>query len=280
MASYYSVVQYLPDPRIDERVNIGVVAFDDDAEVSARFLTNWERVSRFADADISFLRSFAQEFAAAGDTEDAQIALQRLPDGGRYGPELIRRIAGRWKNSIQLTEPRSSLRPVVELADQIAAKFLREPAPRVRNRGRRTAAQLAAREVRNALEEQLGTAGARLVKRGERVPGYHEPHEFDVVVVTDEPRLAAHGISFEIKATKQLDQLVDATLWAVDDVKQRDPDFPIGVATLPPRNNGRVFRRARRLFTELGADFITEDRLAEWAVGATRTITIDPPAAT
>ncbi|MGL4618228.1 MAG: DUF3037 domain-containing protein [Chroococcidiopsis sp.] len=32
MASRYSIVQYVPNPITDERINIGVVAFDDTAD--------------------------------------------------------------------------------------------------------------------------------------------------------------------------------------------------------------------------------------------------------
>ena len=45
MTSYYSVVQYVPNPMSGERVNVGVIAFDGHA-VRTRFLRNWTRARR------------------------------------------------------------------------------------------------------------------------------------------------------------------------------------------------------------------------------------------
>jgi len=51
MVSRYSIVQYVPNPIADQRINIGVLAFDDN-RVCVRFLSNWERVKRFGMEDI------------------------------------------------------------------------------------------------------------------------------------------------------------------------------------------------------------------------------------
>src|SRR5579885_3191655 len=40
MASFYTVVQYVPDPVADERINAGVIVFSRD-RVAARFVKNW-----------------------------------------------------------------------------------------------------------------------------------------------------------------------------------------------------------------------------------------------
>lgn len=262
MASHYSVVQYLPDPRTGERINIGVVAFAED-EASARFLKNWERVSRFAPEDITFLKEFAKELETSVEDED-QIELEHF-NGGALNEELVREIANGWKNSIQLTAPRGSLRSVSETLEFITEKFLRDPPKKQRNRGRRTAAKLTAGAVRTALEERLGSRGAQMLRRNYMVHGRHDDHSFDIAVVNGGPDLLAHAVSFEIKQTKSLDRLVDATLWAIDDVKTRDPEFPVGMAALPPREENNIFEHAREVVTGLGADFVVEDELPNWA---------------
>jgi Protein of unknown function (DUF3037) len=58
MPGYYSVVQYLPDPVTDERVNIGVITYGDGG-IRCRFLRTWTRVRMFGGEDVSFLREFA-----------------------------------------------------------------------------------------------------------------------------------------------------------------------------------------------------------------------------
>lgn len=67
MVSYYSIIQYIPDPIADERINIGVLAFDDHS-VQVKFLSRWDRVSSFAPvADVSFLREFAQQMQTVAE---------------------------------------------------------------------------------------------------------------------------------------------------------------------------------------------------------------------
>jgi hypothetical protein len=41
MPARYSVIQYLPDPATDERINFGVLAFGDGDHLYARFVRNW-----------------------------------------------------------------------------------------------------------------------------------------------------------------------------------------------------------------------------------------------
>jgi hypothetical protein len=56
MTSRYSVIQCISNPIADERINIGVFAFDDET-VRVHFLSRWDRVRCFGiSEDISFLR--------------------------------------------------------------------------------------------------------------------------------------------------------------------------------------------------------------------------------
>ena len=59
MASRYSVIQYVPNPIADERINIGVLAFNEQV-VKVHFLSRWDRVRDFGQVkDIDFLQNFA-----------------------------------------------------------------------------------------------------------------------------------------------------------------------------------------------------------------------------
>ena len=46
MPSRYSIIQYVPNPIADERIHIGVLAFDENL-VKVSFLKNWQRVKDF-----------------------------------------------------------------------------------------------------------------------------------------------------------------------------------------------------------------------------------------
>ncbi len=60
MTAQYTVVKYVPDPTIGERMNFGVITWDE-SRMCSRFLENWHRVQAFGREDIKFLRNFARE---------------------------------------------------------------------------------------------------------------------------------------------------------------------------------------------------------------------------
>src|SRR6266700_2867713 len=51
MPTTYTVVQYVPDPIADERLNVGVIAVSG-GRARSRFLTNWRRAERFGNASV------------------------------------------------------------------------------------------------------------------------------------------------------------------------------------------------------------------------------------
>ena len=123
MASKYSIVQYVPNPIADERINIGVVAFDQD-KVGVRFLHNWERVEHFGMENIDFLKDFAQRMQEA-----ASLGLLFPGDRDDDTPkhERLKKVARGWMNSVQFTEPRGSLESVDSLLEDIAETYLIPP---------------------------------------------------------------------------------------------------------------------------------------------------------
>lgn len=126
MVSYYSVVQYVPDPIANERVNIGVIVFGDGRFLS-RFLRNWDRVCHFSTRDISSTRNFAK------GVEQSTDECERLPPMIRVDPPDetgLRKLAERWMNSIQFTQPRAALRDPDALLASEAKRFLLEPSNR------------------------------------------------------------------------------------------------------------------------------------------------------
>lgn len=126
MGSSYSIIQYVPNPISEERINIGVMAFDDEA-VKVKFLTRWDRVSCFASmADLPSLKEFASEMEKV--TRQGLLfpgdVLNQTPNHER----LINVVHG-WANSIQFTEPRRSLETVDDLLADIQETYLIEPTP-------------------------------------------------------------------------------------------------------------------------------------------------------
>src|ERR1700682_5257485 len=99
MPSHYSIVQYVPDPISDERINVGVIATGDGGAVRVRFLNHWQRVRQFGLRDVSFLQDFARRI---------EIGQRELNlSGDEWSEPILRRLSSEWIQSIQLTEPRA-----------------------------------------------------------------------------------------------------------------------------------------------------------------------------
>ena len=125
MASYYSIIQYVPNPIANERINIGVLIFDD-KEIKVKFLKNWNRVKNFCMGDITFLRDFESQMQEAV-AQGLLFPGDSLLDQPRQ--ERLQRVSESWMNSVQFTEPNFSLKPVDKLLEDSIKKYLIEPAP-------------------------------------------------------------------------------------------------------------------------------------------------------
>lgn len=265
MASFYSIVQFVPDLVADERINIGAFTFGD-GRVRCHFLGNWARVQRFSPQDISFLRDFARDMAAAcRRMRQVDIAGRK-----RLGEDELRRMIAHWGNGIQFTQPRASLDTPDELLDEVAGRFLREPVTQRRERrDRRAAAGLAAGSLIAALLRRGADerTAEHLVQRHEPVAGKSGDHDFDVVLRNGVVYSAARALSFEIRGAEALSDEIGAAAWAIADVHRRDPSLPLGVVLLPPVDGSKTYGQAVQTFESLDAPILTEGNLAEWASG-------------
>jgi Protein of unknown function (DUF3037) len=266
MASKYSIVQYVPNPIANERINIGVVAFNEE-QVRVQFLTNWERVRNFGMEDITFLKTFAQRMSEA-----AECGLI-FPGDNPNAPyqERLNKIAQDWLNSIQWTEPRGSLEDVDSLLEDIASNFLGDlNLPKPHRRDRQDAARLTTSKFRNVFQQQVKNDYKELLKTSYSVQGTHAESKFDAVVANGRPYLAAHGVSFEVKIPEYLQS---SLFWMISNVKQSQPDFPIAIVALQPKkdfNNyqelQQTYRQATSTFSELGAKVLAEDEVESWVL--------------
>lgn len=123
MSSYYSVIQYSPDPLAGERINIGVLAFSDN-EIKVRFSTNWGRIKAFGKPeDMEHLKEFAARMQDA-----VKNGLMFPGDKPNKTPrhERLAKLSRGWINSIQFTEPCGSLDTVEGLLTEVAQRCLHE----------------------------------------------------------------------------------------------------------------------------------------------------------
>lgn len=269
MASHFVVVQYVPDPTAGERVNVGAIAYSDEA-VRVQFLGDWRRIKGFGGEDIGFLRDFAHDVQRA-------VALQAtgaLPPGGRLDRDAIGQMATRWQNSIQFTEPRASLKEPEALLREVVQRFLSEPIRAVEHRrDRQQAANLATSRVRSAVKAIVGGDVAEaLTKPRYAIRGDKQEHVFDVAVSNGVPYLAAHAVSLEGTESRQLLTTLDAIAWMIDDTRGQLATLPLGIVILPPRPTSqhrdsleRLRQEKAALYEELGARVLTEEQVEPWA---------------
>lgn len=271
MPSQYSVVQYVPDPVADERINIGVVVIGDSGP-RVQFLSNWDRVKRFGKEDIGYLREFASRLAV--EIKHASEELQ-LKDSGSIEKRLERMVSG-WMNSIQFTPLRGSLKSSADLLEEARATFLVDLArERQGYRDRGQAANATRRALRLALEKRFSENPDDFLKVNAPIEGRWVPHVFDAVVANGAPYLAAHALSFEIPEPKQLVRVVDAVAFQVEDVRGLSPELPIGIVVYPPNESAQnyglaleVLVRARTIFSGLDIPMLMPTDVELWAAPA------------
>ncbi len=269
MASRYSVIQYVPDPIADERINIGILVFDDQ-QVAAVFLNQWDRVRCFAMEDIQFLRLFEERMLRA---TSAGLLFPGDQENGQPRHERLLQIATSWMNSIQFTQPCGSLATVEQLLQDLPPQFLKEPPVKQKRRlrDRQGAAKLARSTIRKVLEQRFAFKEARnLLHPSHEISGRRQTHRFDATVMNGRAYLAAHGISYEVHSP---DATTDAVAWMIADVRDVDAAVPIGILMLPPQphtleraNLQKLYEQKKGLYQDMGAIVLGEAEVEPWTM--------------
>lgn len=262
MSSQYTIVQYVPNTIADERINIGLIAWQG-SYIRCRFLRDWRRIRSFGNEDPGFLRDFARECSEA-------LSSQRmLPGMGvEFGPGELEKMIANWKHGIVFTQPRGSLKPVDALLNDIGPLFIRERAIVARGRNRRSAANIVIKSLTEAVRERAPQEVDHFVKVNEPLGGALAKHRFDVVLANGRPRAAVHALSFQRKEIGYLQIEVDAVAWSITDVREKHRKIPMAVFLLPPveRAAEHAYRNATRLFRGLNATVAdNENKIDAWA---------------
>lgn len=247
MASFYSVVQYVPDMIRNERINIGVIAWSgrDKTEI---FLQNWSRV-RHMGGRAEAIKDSCEELKRM-DVDHVLLALKR------------------WENGIQLTEPSASLLDVHTLLLDAANRYLVDS--EITERAYTTKVELvrhARTAIKGSLSRLVNRAAAQLIESEPReIEGRLAVHAFDIAATNGEPIFAANAISFEVPRQKSLRQQVDASAWAIEDTRKRVESIPLAViASRPLPENSQLYQEASEVFRQLGAEVIAEESIPDWS---------------
>jgi hypothetical protein len=270
MSSFYTVVQYVPDPIADEKLNIGVVAYSG-TTVRIQFLAEWKRVKHFGGEDVDFLKDFARRFQRAVTRQTEGLPVE----GGPIDATYLGRMIGSWHNSIQLTPARASVSDPDALLREIVQRFLSEPVRAAEEGGPRdhqAARNIAISRVRRAVQALVGDVAESLTRQRYTLDGDKAPHTFAVAVSNGVPYLAAQAISLERGISSQLITALDAIAWSVTDTHAQHGALPIGVLMLQARESSphfaeieRLQRQRTDLYQSLGATVLHENEVENWA---------------
>jgi hypothetical protein len=269
MPSKYTVLQYLPDPATGERVNIGIITYGEMAG-HVRFLSRWDRVKAFAGGDITFLKDLSKEIVGRVEALTKAVTDKFV---GSFDPTVIEVWMGRWSHGVEFTPPRASMLDSAQLLNDLCTRLLEEPTPDRRpGRDRTAAARVAAHSLRAALEDKIGDESEDLLKKNYRLAGKHQAHRFDAAVANGVPYVVASGISFEGPYSDRMETFYDSLAWAVTDVASSAQAIPVAVVALPPipesdgyETQKTNFQHKAKLYSDLGAVFLTEDQYPDWA---------------
>lgn len=266
MGSKYSVIQYVPNPIANERINIGVVTFNNE-QVRVQFLQNWERVRHFGMENIDFLKDFTERMH---DAVKSGLLFPGDEKNDTPNYERLMNISRDWINSIQFTEPRGSLEDVDSLLEDASSNYLIEPSsqkPKIRDR--QVAARITISKIKKVLQHYIQDKNdaKELLKTNYRLRGNHDDHKVDVFIANGQPYLAAHGISFE-----EIQENVQRSLcYMILDVKASNPNLAIAIVTLPPIKDvdnyqelEKNYRQTTSIYEELGANVLQEDEVENW----------------
>lgn len=262
MGSFYTVVRYVPDPIADERVNIGVIAFQGD-QVKSVFLRRWTRVKQLGLENIDFLRDFADA------VENRQLPL--FESSRQWDEKAVREAVGAWANSIQFSAPKASTMDAAQTIASISKRVLLQAdlTPRKRARDKRAVVSLGAAKLHSALIQETGELADDLLKKRLMVEGKLQLHSFDLGVKNGEIIAVAQGLSFEGRHTLEQVRDADAAKWAVDDVRKRHKDAAIAILALPPKSadskSHKAYEELRHVLKGLDAELVRETKLAQWA---------------
>lgn len=246
MAANYTIVQYVPNPTADERINVGVIVFGEGI-VQSHFVENWQRIRQFGGKDIRHLRDFS-EYA------------------GRLDEVSIMRMTQRWMNSIQFTKPIWAELSHDNLVFEAAKEFLVDPPlPQRAHRSRNDVVKQTSTLLRRAVRRRAGGTGTLLVKNRRPVSGSHGDHNFDIFIGQDRPLIVAQGLSFEIPSEKA-ERDSDAVAWTVKDTKDLwvDGGLTVAVIVAPPYAATSLYRQAQKTLESLGAEWIVEREVQKW----------------
>jgi Protein of unknown function (DUF3037) len=263
MTSHYTIAQYVPDPTADERMNIGVITWDE-SRVYSNFVSDFTRARAFGGQNVGFLREFTDYVS--------DLTKKTSNDYREFAPSRIDKLISSWTDSIQFTRPRGSTKSASQLISELPAVFLhvQEKIGAAVPRSSQTkafAVRVAYKCIMDATKALAPKKARDLVQKNLQVRGRFNEHSFDIGLVNGSPFAAVNALPFGLSSRSALQKEIDASAWKFDDVRKRNGDLPLAVyIARAEHDDDALFEVTAKTFQGLKSQVISEERdMMKWA---------------
>lgn len=265
MATFYSVIRFVPDPIRDEALNVGIVVARGET-ILVHLVDDWSRLKYFAGAHWRSMRQTLREFA--GNPHDF-LGLAAVAERKAFES----RLAG-WTHSLQFSDVRVSTDMPQDLLEKLSDVFLWQEARAedASSRRRRALVDSVDGALRSAFTLRFERQPRGMVKRHARVPGKKAAHKVDVGLVNGTAYAAAFALTFATDQTERQWRDTDAVAFAIDDIYATGSKIPIAAVMDPPPSATEPYERARRLLSSFPIEIVEAADVSPWAARAVRTI--------
>jgi hypothetical protein len=261
----YSVVRYVPDPIKQEVFNVGVVIAQGQ-RVSAKVApaSQARRLKALGyDRDLRFLKDLEAELNRGIRQE--QVA---LPEGqSAWTIADLEKAVKEWGGTIQFSPMRpgriaENQDPLQAMFDKIVPKPVAVPRGPNRSSVKRKVREGLVRVLNRRYADEADPRG--LVHSGERVSGRLEEHVFDYAVANGKPLHLVQAVSFEVDNREALSDELDATKWAIVDLRSaRRKAPPLSVVAAGTRQ-ASLRQQTEDVLAKLDAPFFGESEFDDW----------------
>jgi hypothetical protein len=257
MASFYSILQYVRDPVKDERVNIGVFAFDQER---CKFVSTdeWSHVRCVASA------------------QSVPVVKEAIRELRHWKEAEVRKFASDPYGVFNITLPSASTLSPEELLVFISKRVL--PFQTNKATGYRVKSQVVSdvrKQFRDKLKDKFGPGGTALLRDRDRlIFSTKVPVNPDVAIGNGQVQSIVQALSFEEKDENKVQRDVSATGFIIRCVREANNPISgakIGVVCLPPqlgrKNNDDMKRYYDLAIAEFSrnAEVIEEAKMDAWA---------------
>ena len=275
----FSIIQYVPDPIANERLNIGVVVAANQ-RIHVRFLHNWQRIKKIAGTDdLVYLRDFADFFESLALEVNpvSQLQLFEQPIEGSTAEDVFLWYAANWNRSIQFTTPQPAIEDPQHLLERMALRCLMGPSAELK-RATKTRNQLigqTAKSIRGAMSQASDQLElTRYLYTKISVPGeLVKETKFDLALMDGYVYSATQTLSFQSGDLRDLHLLSRDAVWSLSDLRNRWPRAVTSLVIAPPiasnLNRGKaaaMMDDARFSADKARIEIVEERDTDEWAL--------------